>query len=237
MSDRADDLRATLERVPLFAGLGDAAIDGVLRESGRRRLRSGEALFRRGDPGAAAWVVLSGRLRVVRFDAEGRTFVLRVLAPGELFGELALLDDAPRSAAVEAAGAAEVLAIPRRAFRALLRDHPDASLRLLRQLAGQVRRLSGALEGAVSLALRARLARALLELGDRFGAPTDAGVRVEMRLSQQAIGELLGVTRESVNKQLSGWLRDGVLAREGGYITLVDVGALRAAAGLDDEIE
>ena len=162
--------------------------------------------------------------------ADGRELALRVLGPGDLFGELALLDGGARSADVEALTDARLFVLHRAAFLRALRAHPVAALALLAALGGRIRRLSDALHDSRRLDLRARLARRLLALAGRFGRPEGGAVVLEVALSQRALGEALGVSRESVNKHLRRWAAAGVIRREGRRYVLVDVAAQPAPA-------
>jgi CRP/FNR family cyclic AMP-dependent transcriptional regulator len=209
--------RALLRRVPLFATVADAALDAL--PVGTRRLAAGEVLFRRGEPGATAYVVAQGRVKISGDGRSGRELLLALVEPGALFGELALLDGQPRSATAAALAPTRLLTLHRRDVLALLRAHPDAALGLLGELAARVRRLNDSLEQRGALGLPARLARKLLELGDRAG-----------ELSQQELGDAVGVTRESVNKRLAAFAEAGLLALRRGRVTLLDRDGLAAVA-------
>ena len=176
-----------------------------------KRLKRGELLFRKGDEGSNAYIVASGKLKVITAGDDGREFVFHILEPGEVVGEIALLDRSPRSATVEAMEDSELLVIQRRELLPFLRSHPEVAVKMLGQLGGLVRGLSEQLQDTVFLGLQNRLAKKLLALAQSFGQETPNGTRIELKLSQQQLGELLGTTRESINKQMRQWTHEGLV--------------------------
>ena len=213
----AIDGRALIERIPVFAGLGRRDFDLLYAITGTRRLRSREVLFRKGDEGATLYGVLRGRLRVFS-GADSKEVIFRFLEPGEVFGEIALEP-------------VELLTLHRRDLLPFLEQHPKVAIQLATALAQRVRTLSDAMEDAMLLSISGRLAKKLLSLAQDHGKPVAGGTRIDLRLPQHALGELVGATRESVNKHMRIWTRAGVLRAERGIITLIDQEALASAAG------
>lgn len=210
--------RALLGRLPFFASLPDDALRSLPVTV--RALDAGQVLFRRGDAGATVYVVASGRVKIT--SAAGlRELLLAIIEPGSMFGELALLDGRPRSASAVALSPARLLVLHRRDLLALLAAHPPAALALLGELAARIRRLNHTLEEREALSIPARLARKLLELGDRLP---------ELTLRQQELGDMVGATRESVNKHLRAWAQAGLVATLRGRLTLLDRDGLAALA-------
>jgi CRP-like cAMP-binding protein len=164
--------------------------------------------------------VVQGRLKCSTAGEEGKELVLRIMDPGEVLGDIALLDGNPRSATVTALEAAELLVIQRRDLLPFLRTHPNVAIKLLEAAAERVRRLSNLLEDTQFLNLPSRLARKLLALSDAYGVEADGGTQIELRLSQQDLGEMVGTTRESINKQLRTWADEGVLTHENRVLTI-----------------
>jgi CRP/FNR family cyclic AMP-dependent transcriptional regulator len=168
---------------------------------------------------------------VVSTGPEGDEVLLSFIGPGEVFGELALLDDLPRSASVVAIELCRLLVVPRQSFRSLLLQMPSLGLRLLKAMAGHVRRLSARTEDATTLDVRTRLAKTLLDLSDRFGMPGLRGsTRITVRFSQQELGRLVGATREMINRCLGELARRRVVRHERGLLTIFKLDALRALA-------
>jgi CRP/FNR family transcriptional regulator, cyclic AMP receptor protein len=160
------------------------------------------------------------------------------MAQGEVFGEVALLDGGPRSATCTAVEPCELLMIERAQFLELLETSPAITIKLLDVLAGRLRRLSQRSEDAAFLDVPSRLARSLLDLASRFGERGRAPSRdicITLKLSQQELGDLVGATRESVNKHLSDWTRQGFLRLQGGRMVISDIDSVRRIARVVDD--
>ena len=227
---RAIEGRALLERIPVFAGLSRRDLDLLHGITGTRRLRAREVLFRKGDEGATLYGVMRGRLRVFS-GADAKEVILNFLDPGEVFGEIALLDAQPRSATIAAVEPVELLTLQRRDFLPFIEQHPKVAIQLATALAQRLRTLSDAVEDAMLLSIPGRLAKKLLALAQSYGKPAAGGTRIDLKLPQHQLGELVGATRESVNKHMRAWTAAGVIRVERGFITLLDEEALEAAAG------
>lgn len=198
----------------------------------RRRLEAGETLFAMGDPASSAFVVVSGRLKIVRIaDADGRELLLDIVGSGAVLGELAVFGDAPRSATIIAVEEAELVAIDRRDFLSVIRAHPDVAIVLLGALAEKVRTVTTALEEAAYLDVATRLARRLVDLGRRFGAAGKDGLAIDVPLAQHDLAKMIGVSREAVNKQLRQWEDAGTITLRRGRVIIRDMSALTTAAG------
>ncbi len=210
--------REQLRRIPVFAGLSDAALDALAAGMVLKRLAPGEVLVEEGADGGSAFAVLSGRLKVSTL-ALGQPVALNIVGPGTLIGELALLDPNPRSASAVALDPVRVLVLHRRDLLPFLRAHPDAALSMMAALARQIRQLSEDL-AAQAAPLPDRLRRALEDLADRFGLDTPQGRLIDVALSQGELGQLVGASRESVNKQLRIWREEGRVSMDGGYLVL-----------------
>jgi CRP-like cAMP-binding protein len=212
--------RRLLSNVSLFSSLEDRELDELLKLTSTRHLREGEILFRKGEPGRQLYGVVEGRLKIYSAGADGREVVFGLSDPGDVTGEIALLDSEPRSATVVALEATELLTLDRRDFLPFLERHPRVAIRLAEILAERLRRLSELTEDSVLLALRARLAKKLVALARSYGQPTGEGTRIDLKLSQQALGDMVGTSRESINKQLRAWTQQGLVESQRGFITL-----------------
>lgn len=214
----ASDLQLTPDAAEALAG-GMWTVD----------LDRGEFLCLQGEPSDRFFVVYSGELVVQASSAEGRELVFTSLRAGAPIGEVSIFDAVPRTAAIRAERRSRVLAIGRTAFLDLLAGHPSLGVGLARYLASIVRRLSGTVEGASFLPLRARLAGLLLTLAVERPAARGA-TRLEVVATQQALADRLGSSRESVNKLLAGWADAHHVAVRRGRVELLDVPALEVAA-------
>lgn len=215
-----DELRGWLAKVPLFSQLGDGALDSLLHIASTRRLRPREVLFRKGSHGSQTYVIIRGRCRASTAAADGKELVLRIMDAGEVIGEISLLDGHARSATVSALEPTELLVIERRHLLPFLREHPEVAIELLEVLGRRLRTISELLEDTLFLNLPARLSRKLLALAEAYGREGPAGLHIELRLSQQDLGEMIGTSRESVNKQLRAWTEQGVLTMDRRHITI-----------------
>jgi CRP-like cAMP-binding protein len=217
-----------LKRIWLFSDLPDAdlaQIAGVARET---TCRAGEVLVRQGEISGDLFAVIQGRLKVSSVADGGEEVLLSLLKPGQIFGEIALLDEEPRSATVVAAEACRFLVVPRDAFRTLLHQVPALATGLLKVMARHVRRLSLRAEDMASLDVRARLAKTLLGLADQFGvAVPGQKTRITLRLSQQELGRLIGATREMVNKCLREWTERKIVSYVSGILMVLKEHRLR----------
>lgn len=207
----------SLRDVPLLARLPEADLKALASRGRVRSHRAGAVLFREGDPGDALYVVVEGNVRVAVLSAGGVEATVALLGPGEFVGDLALLDGRPRSASAIAHRATKTLVVTRDDFRRWLSERPKASFALLESLSLRVRRTDEALADLSFLGLPQRLAKRLLALSD---GPE------RVRITQAELASMLGVSRESVNKQLNQFAREGWIALGRGSVSVLKRGAL-----------
>ncbi len=211
---------------PLFRAMTPPERGQVLAHAVLRRFGRNAAILRRGDAGTGMFVILGGRARVSLVSADGRDVTLGVLGPGQLIGELSLLDGEPRSANVDALEDCQLLSIDRSRFLQLLRANPDLCIRLMGVLAGRLRQANQAIEELAALDLTGRLSQLLLRFLRDFGVKAAQGTRIDLRLSQKDLSALVAASREKVNQQLRSWVKDGTIAYERGYIVVLQPDAL-----------
>jgi CRP/FNR family transcriptional regulator, cyclic AMP receptor protein len=223
--------REALLASPFFAHLRAEEMDDLIAHSQERRLPRGTLIFSKGDPGSSMLAVLTGLIRVGATSADGREITLNVIGPGEIVGEIALLDGQPRSADAVAAEETVAMVIERRFFLPFLIRHEGLVERMLAVLCDRLRRTSAALEELALLDLPARMARTLTKLASDYGKPVPGGVRIEIRLSQKDMSNLVAATRESVNKQLKVWREAGLIELDGGHVVITDMAALKKLLG------
>jgi CRP-like cAMP-binding protein len=224
-------LTDALGRMWIFEGLAREERARLAALARTRVYKARATIVEKGDPPRELFVLLSGRAKVLTRGAEGADAALNVMGPGQVFGEVAILDGQPRSATVVALEECEIAVVEVQAFRDFLASSPAGALKLLGVLAGRVRDLTTRLEDRVFLDVPARLAKQLLWLAEHHGERTAAGAQIELRLSQQELGDLIGATRESVNKYINEWTRSGVLKQDRDGLQIFDLGALRSVAG------
>jgi CRP-like cAMP-binding protein len=222
-----DDKRKLLAGLDLFERLQPSELDRLAQYARWSKHRAHSILFRKGDPGSSLMVVRTGRVKVSTHSEDGRELVIALFGPGEMFGEIAVLDGSDRTADAVVLDECELLVLERRDLVPFLREHPDACIGMLAAMARLVRRTTQFLEDVAFLEGQTRLARRLVRLAEFVGTPTRQGVRIDMTLSQQQLGNMVGMTRESVNKHLGHWRDEGWIAWERSYYTILDLEALR----------
>jgi len=182
-----------------------------------KRLSRGEVLFHKGEPGDSCYWILNGTLRVGVSSEKGegeRVFAL--LGPGAVVGELAVLDNLPRSATVTAVSDGNLRELSRDALLAHLRHHPEVCLDLIAVLVGRLRKADNELAADSFLTAQARVARAILSLANQVGEPDGPDLFIlPTGVSQHDIGAMAGVARESVSRTLSEWRRRGIITAPG----------------------
>lgn len=233
---RALDKRSLLSRISLFAGLSGADLDLLAEYAVLKRVAAGAELCHKGDRGQEAYVIVSGRLKAVVPSPDGKEAILSLMDPGEVFGEVAMLCGGHRTASISALEPSEVLMIARRDLMSLFERHPRLAIAALGALAERLVRLTETMEDTWFRGLPARLARKLLSLADQYGDEAEDGepVRIGLRLSQSELGQMVGTSRESINKQMKLWEREGLVASEDGRIRIRDPRGLEALAGALD---
>jgi CRP-like cAMP-binding protein len=222
-STRLADKKALLRAHPFFRGLDQGIVDSLVPHALTRKVKRGALLFRKGDQGTNLYVVCAGAVRVSAPSDKGKDAVFNLIVPGEIFGEIAFLDGGPRTADAVMIEPGELMVIERRDFLPLLQQYPELAVRFLEILCGRLRRTSQQLEDIVFLELEPRLAKALLYLYEHsFSKPAQ-----KLKVTQRDISQLIGISRESTNKQLRSWQRRKWVKLERGGLTIVAPDALR----------
>lgn len=216
------DVCAVLATAPLFVAAGPHELDILARAAFPRRLSKGQVLFVEGERSDHLYVVARGRLKIVVGSRHGDELLLAVLGVGESVGELGMLDGQPRSATAEALDDVELVAIPAETVRSVLATSAGLAVAWAQDLALTVRRLTGSAADLVFLDLPRRLAKLLVAAGDE---------EVNLGMSQSEVAARLGVTRQSLNRVLSGFTRRGWIRVDGSTVSLNDRAALARFAG------
>jgi CRP/FNR family transcriptional regulator, cyclic AMP receptor protein len=218
-----------LAQVALFSDLTAAELVGLAAVMRPRAYAKEEVIFLKGDPGTAFYVIASGRVKITLTSSDGKELILRRLSAGESFGELALLADDPRSADAIATESSVLLVLQRDAFRHFLAEHPAVATNLLSTVSHWLRRNADQIQDATFLDVPARLARVLLELATEPGSNEEPrpGAVIPDRMKQGELAALVGATRESINKWLGSFERQGLIGYDKGHITLLRPSALK----------
>jgi CRP-like cAMP-binding protein len=216
-----------LKDVPLFAELSDAELAALAQDFTHLKFQQGEPIFYQGDPGHTLYIVEAGQVRIYVQSEDGQELSVTVCGPGDLFGEMAVIDGLPRSASAIAMEPTRVLSLSRERFREQLRRSPQFALNFMKALSVRIRSSTRTMDTLTTLNVPSRVARKLLELAQKHGAPEPGGVRLGLNLTQTDLASLLGTTRESINKALGQFKKQGWVSQQGGQIVIVDPEALR----------
>ena len=227
-----DDAQATgLGQAPLFAALDEEAAAALRASMTELRLARGKVLFNEGDQGDRLYVVTEGKVKLGRTSPDGRENLLAVLGPGEMFGELSLFDPGPRTATVTAVTDAALIGLGHDDLKPLLAERPEVAAHLLAALARRLRRTNEAMADLVFSDVPGRVAKALLDLAKRFGVQSEDGLHVTHDLTQEELAQLVGASRETVNKALADFAARGFLRLEARAVVILDIERLSRRAG------
>ncbi len=219
-----------LMSAPLFAALDAEAAAALKASMDERRLLKGDVLFAEGDSGDRLYVVTEGKIKLGHASSDGRESLLAVMGEGEMFGELSLFDPGPRTATATALTDVTVLGLGHTALRPWLTGRPEVAESLLQALAQRLRRTNDAMADLTFSDVPGRVAKALLDLGERFGRTMPDGLHVTHDMTQEELAQLVGASRETVNKALADFASRGWLRLESRSVVLLDVERLHRRA-------
>jgi CRP/FNR family transcriptional regulator/CRP/FNR family cyclic AMP-dependent transcriptional regulator len=217
-----------LQRVPFLAALPHEDIDWLSERVRRRSYARGDIIFQKDDPGESLFIVESGSVAIHVPSVDGADLTLARVGPGEFFGDMALLDGSPRSASASAVSDAVLLVLERKDFTGLIARRPEAALSILAVMTQRLRGSDEMISDLRFLDAGGRLARRLLDLVSEHGVRRPDGILLNMRLTQEELATMIGVTRESVNRNLSDFRRRGLVRNEGRKIVIRDPAGLRS---------
>lgn len=216
-----------IRNVPYFASLDDSDLTEISRSMIRRKYAIDQVIFHMDDPGGLLYIILEGKVKVYRTNAEGNEAVLAILGIGEFFGELSLIDNEPRSATAEAIEAAQVYTLHRDDFLRFLKNNPAFSIQISSVLAQRIRSMNEQVSDVLFLDLPGRLARKLIQLAENHGeTQPDGSIYIPISLTQSNLAEMTGATRVSVNKALKVFRDAGWVTVANRKITINDMDAL-----------
>ncbi|HEY0134316.1 MAG TPA: Crp/Fnr family transcriptional regulator [Nannocystis sp.] len=227
METTSDD---ALARAGLFQGVAPEAREALASALQYHDYTRGESVFTEGEQGDSLFIVLTGKVKVGRRAADGRENMLSVMGPSDMFGELSLFDPGPRTATATVLTDAKLASLAHAALRPWINDRPDIAEQLLRVLARRLRRTNDALADLIFTDVPGRVAKALLELAERFGTQEGEGVRVHHDLTQEELAQLVGASRETVNKALADFASRGWMRVDSRAVTILDADRLARRA-------
>lgn len=226
-------IKDLLAEIPLFEELSESELEIVGQRVRERRYKENDTIFHRHDPGIALYIISSGKVKIHTDTADGGECIIAILNEGEFFGELAVIDGDERSANATTMEPSDLLMLTRDDLHGILERYPRISLRLLSTLSGRLRRTTEAYLAYSSLDVNGRLALQLIRLAEQHGIMTGNGIRIDLHLTQTDLGSLVGASRESINKVLGNFRRQGFVSLdERGQITIHKQEALQRLCDL-----
>jgi len=218
---------SVLRKHPIFSDLDSEALDQLCRYAKHTVLKRGSTIFSKGDPGNSLYAVISGTVKISLSSPDGRNAILNLVGPGELFGEMSVLDGQDRSADATANTNCEIYVIDRRDFLPFVRSQPALSMKFIELLCNRLRWTTDQVEQVILQDLPGRLASALLGLAEKRKLEPESHT---IAITQQEISEMVGMTRESINKQLRAWAARDWVRLEHGAIVVLDAVSRRELA-------
>ena len=202
-----EENKAFLRRVPLLSSLNEQQLETLAAGSARRNFPKGRTIVAEGEPSQSLYILLSGRAKVQRSDSEGKEVILAVLGSGDFFGEMSLIDEAPRSASVITLESCDFMSINKEAFRSMLMQSPEMAMAVMKGMVRRLREADKKIETLALLDVYGRVARVLLDFSETVG-----GERVvKSKLPRQEIAKMIGASREMVSRVMKGLEIDGYI--------------------------
>ncbi len=219
-----------LSETPLFEALSEDDAKALRLGVIDVQLDRGQRLFSEGDTGDKLYIILAGKIKLTKAAPDGRENLLSVHGPGEMFGELSLFDPVPRTSSATAVTSAKLAGLAHDDMRTWLSTRPGVAMHLLQALAQRLRRINEVKADLVFTDVPGRVAKALLDLSDRFGVPTPDGMQVNHDLTQEELAQLVGASRETVNKALADFTARGWIQLAAKSVLITDTDRLRKRA-------
>ena len=216
-----------MRQAPLFSALSDEDAQALLQRMSKSRIERGDVLFEEGETGDRLYIITSGKVKLGRKSQDGRENLLAVLGPGEMFGELSLFDPGARTTTATAVAGTDLVGLSHPELSEFVATRPDVAMKLLGSIARRLRRTNEALGDLVFTDVPGRVAKALLDLSHRFGRQVEEGTLVAHDLTQEELAQLVGASRETVNKALADFASRGWVKLEARAVTILDVERLQ----------
>jgi CRP-like cAMP-binding protein len=218
-----DHMDSVLHQSPLFASVDEDGAAALMELLTEQVVSKGGVLFHEGQPGDQLFLIIEGKVKLGHASADGRESLMAVLGPGEMFGELSLFDPGPRAASATALTEARVVRLDNAQLMPWLAGRPEVAASLLQALARRLRRTNEAMADLVFSDVPGRVAKALMELGEKFGTMVSGGLLVTHDMTQEEIAQLVGASRETVNKALADFAQRGWISLESRQVLILDV--------------
>ncbi|MDT7760469.1 MAG: family transcriptional regulator, cyclic receptor protein [Mycobacterium sp.] len=223
-------MEEVLARSGMLQGVEPGAVSALAQQLRPVDFPRGHRVFAEGEPGDRLYIVITGKVKIGRCSPDGHENLLTILGPSDMFGELSIFDPGPRTSSATTITKVRAVSMDRETVRAWIANRPETAERLLRVLARQVRRTTNDLSDLIFTDVPGRVARQLLQLARRFGTQEHGGLRVTHDLTQEEIAQLVGASRETVNKTLSDFAHRGWIRLDGKSVLISDTERLARRA-------
>ncbi|AZA10182.1 CRP-like cAMP-activated global transcriptional regulator GlxR [Corynebacterium pseudopelargi] len=217
-----EGVQETLSRAGIFQGVAPVAVENLIKELETVRFPRGATIFEEGEPGDRLYIITSGKVKLARHALDGRENLLTVMGPSDMFGELSIFDPGPRTSSAVCVTEVHAATMTSTMLHKWISDYPEISEQLLRMLARRLRRTNASLGDLISTDVPGRVAKALLQLANRFGTQEGGALRVNHDLTQEEIAQLVGASRETVNKALATFAHRNWIRLEGKSVLIID---------------
>nr|VDG62135.1 transcriptional regulator, Crp/Fnr family [Streptococcus thermophilus] len=217
-----DDVQETLARAGIFQGVDPDAVTNLIGDMQTETFPRGTTIFDEGEPGDTLYIIIDGKVKLARHAPDGRENLLSVMGPSDMFGELSIFDPGPRTSSAVCVTEVQAATMDSEMLKEWINEHPEISQQLLRVLARRLRRTNASLADLIFTDVPGRVAKTLLQLANRFGTQEGNTLRVNHDLTQEEIAQLVGASRETVNKALATFAQRGWIRLEGKSVVIVD---------------
>ncbi|WP_408932164.1 CRP-like cAMP-activated global transcriptional regulator GlxR [Corynebacterium sp. YSMAA1_1_D6] len=211
-----------LSRAGIFQGVDPVAVQNLIEQMETVRFPRGTTIFDEGEPGDRLYIITSGKIKLARHAPDGRENLLTVMGPSDMFGELSIFNPGPRTSSAVCVTEVTAATMNSEMLKQWVADHPSIAQQLLRVLARRLRRTNANLADLIFTDVPGRVAKTLLQLANRFGVQEGGALRVNHDLTQEEIAQLVGASRETVNKALATFAHRGWIRLEGKSVLIVD---------------
>ncbi len=211
-----------LRNAPIFNELNDLDLDKIAALGVRKKYKKGSIILLEEETGAALFVIIEGKVKIVRMDDDGREVILSILGVSDFFGEMAILDGLTRSASVVATAKSELFMIHRGDFLRLLADYPKVSIALMKELTGRLRKADSQIKSLSLKDASGRVANVILQLADEIGMFRKGRVEIDELPLQQDLANMAGTSRETISRMIHKYIRKGHLQLQGNKLIIVD---------------
>ena len=217
-----EGIQDTLAKAGIFQGVDAEAVDTLINEMETVTFARGTTIFDEGEPGDRLYIIVDGKVKLARHAPDGRENLLSVMGPSDMFGELSIFDPGPRTSSAVCVTGVTAATMNSTMLKQWIDTHPEISQQLLRVLARRLRRTNASLADLIFTDVPGRVAKTLLQLANRFGMQEGGALRVNHDLTQEEIAQLVGASRETVNKALATFAHRGWIRLEGKSVLIVD---------------